>query len=209
MKTKSSDNQNPHKNNFIRQLGDVLLFVKAVSDSEFSKLTKGKAKSHHIMISFKRLEYPGTILEMMESSTLRKQYGLENNFSFDSPCRETLILESYYNDFKKIVEKAVAENPKLSFNELLHLQFCSQSKPKKPVGRQKVFRDFSSGKIFGVKKENVKLIEIWEETGDVEAIRLHFHPKTKMATTKKVEASKIMRKLRDYNHLLIRKYNEK
>ena len=77
------------------------------------------------------------------------------------------------------------------------------------VGRQKVFRDSSTGEIVGIKKENLILIQLCENGESLEAIRFHFYPKTRMDRNKKTEISKIKRKLRDYNHLLKRKYNGK
>jgi hypothetical protein len=132
---KSKLENNPHENNFVRQIDDVLLFVRSTNESELSKLWNGRPIKYGVLL--KPLYRSGTLAELIEQTKLEKIYGLGKRFDFNFPCWEFVILETRYEDFKQFVEKTLAENPQISFKQFLTLEYIPQLPVvKKTAGRK-------------------------------------------------------------------------
>lgn len=208
MKVNLADNQS--KQNFFFRIDEGFLFIRSENETDFNKLALGNQRERILCFE---VDTGTTMWALISKARLTKTYGLPANFNFNFNfnCFEIVATEDAYQNIKENVADILIKNPKARLNGIFLKDILRRREitSSKKVGRQKNNKDVLTGEISGVKPENLRILKLWEEGKDIESIRFIIYPTTKMQPTKRVETSKIKRKLRDYRHLLNRKYDGK
>jgi hypothetical protein len=199
--------------NYFFRIGEGYLFVRSETEDIFNKLAQGR---QGLKVIYSEINARGTSIKaFLDLKQLINTYNLPKNFEFDfsSKAFEFVTIENVYQDIKKNLTGILINNPEATFKDILDSKDLrrrhNSQKSKGRVGRQRVYRDESTGKIIGMKRENLEIVKLWETGIDFESIRFAMYPTTKTPPRKKTEISKIKRKLREYKNLLTRKYDGK
>lgn len=165
---KSKLENNPHENNFVRRIGDVLLFVRAANESELSKLSNGKPKE---AVLLKPKGAHNSLYNFMRRKDLEKTYELTREFDFNFSCYEIVILKTFYQNFKEFLEKTLIQNPTVTFDEFLQFQYTPQpEKAVKKAGRKADDRNPTILNMFHA--ENKTHREVGEHLAEMEREKL-------------------------------------